>query len=352
MTCPNATAPVNIINNQNNICDLKCEYSFDYTQTSLNVFNKGEYLSLKPDKSNTPPVIYNANKYDVQEMRLYKPSLHAYNGKKADAELIVIHNNVSGIASGNLLVCVPIEKNASTSNPDSLSLFDKIISEVKNTAPSKDTETVVNISSFSIDKFIPIKPYFSYSGTLPYSPCNGEHDYVVFSKDNNAVLAISVASYNTLNKIITSNGYASNKNKKGVFYNGNGPSPLSGSIKGDIYMECLPTGSDGEQLVPLEQTSTQMFNTESFLQFFKSGSLVFQILLGLCLFIILWKLFSLLISSFKSSRETSGGGANPLMGGANPLIGGANPLMGGGALNTIKSHLRNRLVTHRVTALK
>lgn len=347
MTCPNATAPVNIINNQNNICDLKCEYSFNYTQTSLNVFNKGTYLSFRPDKSNTPPVIYNSSKYDVEEMRLYKPSLHTYSGKKADAELIIIHNNVSGIASGSLLVCVPIDKNASTSNPDSLTLFDKIISEVKNTAPSKDTETVVNIPSFSIDKFIPIKPYFSYSGTLPYSACNGEHDYVVFSKDNNAVLAISNASFKTLDKIITSNGYATKKNKRGVFYNGNGPSPLSGSIKGDIYMECLPTGSDGEQLVPLEKTSNEMFNTESFLSFFKSGSLVFQILLGLCLFIILWKVFSWLIASFKSS-ETSGGASTSTSTSAS-----TSTLSGGGSCSsTFKSHLRNRLATHRVTALK
>jgi hypothetical protein len=214
-----------------------------------------------------------------------------------------MHNNVS--SQGNLLVCVPISVGASQG--ESLSMFDTLISEVAKTANSPGAKTTINIPTFTLDKFIPKKPYYSYTGTLPYSPCNGEYDYVVFSKDNDAVLSISSNAFNSLKKIITANSYESKNNKKGVFFNKNGPSPLAGGAKGDIYMECLPTGSDGESLVPIEKTSEQMFNTESIKQLFKNN-LFIQILTGILLILILTKLGGWLLSGLTSDKGQAGGG--------------------------------------------
>jgi len=301
MTCPNATAPVNIVNNPEFICDLKCDYSFKYPKSSLNIANRGDYLSLKTDVSNSPPVKYNASKYEVSEIRLYQPSLHNYSGKKADAEILIIHNNVS--TQGNLLVCVPIS--IGSNNPESLSMLDAIISEVAKTANSPGAKTTVNIPTFSLDKFIPKKPYYSYTGTLPYSPCNGEYDYVVFSKDNDASLSMSPDAYDSLKKIIITNAYDSKKNNKGVFFNKNGPSPFSGD-KGDIYMECLPTGSEGESLVPLAKSSEQMFNTVSIKQLLKNN-LFIQVLIGILLILILTKLGGWLLESLTNDKGQAGG---------------------------------------------
>ena len=304
-TCPNATAPVNIVNNPNAICDLKCDYGFKYPlQPSLKLVHAKDYLSLKTEPANTPPVVYNANKYDVSEMRLYQPSLHTYNGKKAEAELIIIHNGVA--TQGTLLVCVPITSGWSSGNPDSSTIFDKIISEVAKTANSISTETAVNIPTFSIDKFIPLKPYYSYTGTLPYSPCNSECDYVVFSKEHDATLAISAKAYATLRKLITNNGYSTMKNRNGVFYNKTGPSSLSGgSTKGDIFMECLPTGSEGESLVPLEKNTEQMFNTESIKDFFTANSWIVNILLGLIIILVLLKIGGFLVKKFRMDKVST-----------------------------------------------
>ena len=304
MTCPNGTAPVNIVNNPDFICDLKCEYNFKYPQSGLNISNRGDYLSLKIDKTNNPPVTYNANKYEVTDMRLYQPSLHSYNGKKTAAEIIVIHNNVS--SQGNLLVCVPILVGTSSSNVDSLSIFDTVLSEVAKTANSPGTKTTVNIPTFSIDKFIPQKPYYSYNGTLPYSPCNGEYDYVVFSKDNDAFLSMSPMAYESLQKIITANGSTTTTKKNGVFFNKNGPNQ-SGADKGDIYMECLPTGSDGpETLVPAAKSSEQMFNAESIKSLFKNN-LFLQILTGILIMLVLTKIGQWLLQNLTSERGQSGG---------------------------------------------
>jgi carbonic anhydrase len=304
MSCSNGTAPVNIVNNPEFICDLKCEYGFKYPQSGLNITNRGEYLSLKTDSSNSPPVTYNANKYDVSDIRLYHPSLHSYNGKKVEAELIIVHNNVS--SQGNLLVCVPIIVGTSSSNMDSLSLFDTIISEVAKTANSAGTKTSVNIPTFSIGKFIPQKPYYSYNGTLPYSPCNGEYDYVVFSKDNDASLSISPMAYKSLKKIITANGSSINNNKNGVFFNKNGPTSLNGAGNGDIYMECLPTGSEGETLVPIAKNSEQMFNTDTIKNIFKNN-IVLQVITGILIMFGVTKLGQWILNKITSEKVQSGG---------------------------------------------
>ena len=294
MTCPNGTAPVNIVNNPELICDLKCEYGFTYPLSGLNITNKETYLSLKTDKTNTPPVTYNTNKYEVSGMRLYQPSLHSYSGKKAEAELIIIHTNIS--SQGNLLVCVPILAGSGSNNGDSVSIFDTIISEVAKTANSSGTKTTVNIPNFSIDKLIPRKPYYSYNGTLPYSPCNGDYDYVVFSKDNEAFLSMSTNAYEALQKIITVNNSTTATNKNGVFFNKNGPN-LASAEKSDIYMECLPTGSDGpETFIPLVKSSEQTFNTETITSLLKNN-FILQILLGICIILVLIKLVQWLMQS-------------------------------------------------------
>ena len=317
MTCPNATAPVNIVNNPEFICDLKCEYSFKYPLTSLNVANRGDYLSLKTDPANSPPVTFNANKYGVTEMRIYQPSLHTYSGKPAAAELIILHSGV--VSQGNLLVCVPIVLgSSSTSNPDSASLLDLIISEVAKTATSAGSKTSVNIPSFTIDKFVPVKPYFSYSGTLPYSPCNGEYDYVVYSQDNGAFLSITALAFTSLQQIISANSYTRQSNSAGVFYNKNGPTNSAGSGKGDIYMECLPTGSEGEALVPLTRNSAELFNGASVKQFIVTNSWIFKILVGVLIVFVLLKVGGYLV---KMTEQNAGGAT--LHGGATCLKGGA-----------------------------
>jgi carbonic anhydrase len=312
MTCPNATAPVNIVNNTNSICDLKCEYSFKYPQTSLNIANRGEYISLKTDVSNSPPVTFNTSKYDVAEMRIYAPSLHTYNGKNTAAELIIIHNNVS--SNGNLLVCVPMMTVSNSSNTDSSAIFDSIISEVAKTANSSGAKTTVNIPGFSIDKLIPLKPYYSYTGTLPYSPCNGEYDYVVFSKDNFAFLSLSIMAHKSLTKVITANGYSAQTNTNGVFFNKNGPTLPT--VKGDIYIECLPTGSAGEQLVPLAKSGddlySQTFNMDYFTTLLKNN-LIVQILIGIFLVLIIMKLYGVLINAVSKGDDAMRGGAHSVL---------------------------------------
>ena len=158
MSC---TAPLNIVRNRQTekLCKLKCSYQFKYAPTNLQLFNVGVYLHLQPDEVAVPPVIYNDQNYNVSYAVIVQPSLHKFNGEHAEAELIVGHVNASG--TNLLLVCVPI-KSSSTTTDSSAAFFDLIIAEIKKTAPSRGAKTTFTNSTFSLNKFIPMAPYFSY----------------------------------------------------------------------------------------------------------------------------------------------------------------------------------------------
>lgn len=260
MSCRNATAPLDITGNSVEACSLKCDYTFTYPTTSLSITNRGGYFSMRVDPNNASPVTYNASNYQVQEIRLYHSSLHSYAGSKADAELVIVHNSVTG--NGTLLVCVPIMK--TTVLNESAKLFDTLMSELAKTASSVGQQTVVNIHAFSLDKLVPMKPFYSYTGTLPYSPCNGMNSYIVFEK--NDALGITSAALSAFRRIVSVQQYTISQGKKNkIYYNKHGPKSQKNSSTDEYYMSCAPTGGDGEVLIENAKS------TESLFDFFTGG---------------------------------------------------------------------------------
>ena len=73
-------------------CDLKCAYNFNYTSTNATAYNHRESIYITGfDKTDTPPVLYNKEKYIVYSIQLYYPSSFLYNDKLADAEIVIYH---------------------------------------------------------------------------------------------------------------------------------------------------------------------------------------------------------------------------------------------------------------------
>ena len=253
MSCPNATSPIDIKNTTYSICELKCDYEFNYpTSSTLWLKNNSDYISFKTEITSDMPVLYNEGKYQVHEIRIFVKSLHTYNGQYADAEMFIHHINESG--GNDLLVCIPIVKQ-DFSNGESSEIFRNIFNELAKRANSKNSETVININTFSLNKLIPMKPFYSYKGTLPYKPCNGNFDIIVFSKSNGGFITMTDNIYSKLSAIITPNIYTVKKiDNTYVYYNELGPSALSKSTSDDIFIDCQPTGADGESLVPVNKT--------------------------------------------------------------------------------------------------
>ena len=244
MSCPNATAPIDIVKNFADVCDKKCDMAFDYPRTSVTASNKDDYIRFSFDKAPSPPVFFNKEKYDVQEMRLYRPSLHTFSGSRAAAELVIVHNNL--VSAESLLVCVPIDTAVSSGNE-----IDALIKQVSLKANSTGTTTNISTSAFTLNNIVPSKPYYFYNGTLPYSPCNGSYNIIVFSKDYS--IKANSSSIDTLKKIISVSAYDTKTAKNGYFYNKDGPSTMSSGD--DIYIECKPTGSEGSELIKEPKSS-------------------------------------------------------------------------------------------------
>ena len=240
MSCDSATSPINVSMNSSEKCSMKCAYSFNYPITNLTVVNEGEYYRFGPDPQAVPPVVYNNDKYVVQEMRLYAPSLHRYGGQQNTAELVIVHDNLSG--GRGLLVCIPLIQNGPIT--DASAIVDELIRTATQRAPAQGASGgTIPLPTFTFGKLVPYgKPFFSYQATLPYKPCTGSVNIVVLSRDS----AIGITA--AIGTTITANQYVTHNPPTGVFYNAKGASNSAGS-GGDIYIECQPTGEDGEILV-------------------------------------------------------------------------------------------------------
>jgi len=240
MSCPNATAPIDIsLSSITGKCDYKCSYSFFYNTSSCVATNRGDYIKLSYDKSSSPPVLYNATGYDVEELRLYIPSLHSYSGTRTDGELVIVHTSNTGAKP--LLVCIPIKSNNSSSV--SAIFFKTLIDTVANSAPSDGESTTVNIQRYNLSGLVPKKPFFSYSATEPYQPCSSSVEYVVFDPLQ-ASLDMMPDTLTKLQSIINNNPYDI-KTGPNLFYNEKGPGS-GGAAGGEIYIDCQPVGSSEE----------------------------------------------------------------------------------------------------------
>ena len=282
MSCANATAPIDLTGNTDNICNLKCAYSFKYAPTSLRITNQGNYLSFLTDDANTPPVTYNDQNYNVKEVRLYSKSLHTWSGMQADAELVIYHTNLN--STNKLLVCIPIVK-SSTSTAASAELFDFIVAETQRTATSQGQQTAYNNPTLTLGKFIPMKPYYSYAGTLPWTPCNGRYSYIVFKKED--AITMTSNAYTALKTLIPDphNIQTKNENNTGsIFYNANGPTPPN---VGEIYIDCQPTGDDGEVLVPAKVDSGGILDNDLLKRIFNST--LVKLFVGVLVMLLIWK---------------------------------------------------------------
>lgn len=277
-----------------NICKLKCSFKYDYAPTSLIVYNMGVTIWLKTNEVSIPPVIYNDEFYNVN-MVMLSGSWHSFGTKekneKADAELVIMHTSRN--SNKRLNVCVPIIK-SNTTTDDSATFLDYILAEVKRTAPSSGQSTIYNNTTFTLNKFIPSKPFYSY-----YSN-DWEVDMIVFDiKDS---ITMSVNSYNACKSLLQ--GFKSRishpmtNNEGGVFYNPDGPKPPN---TGEIYIDCQPTGDDGEILVPAKLSSGGVLDNELLKRMWNFT--ILKIFIGGLVMVLLWHLATKILKGFASKTK-------------------------------------------------
>ena len=287
MSCQSATSPIDILQSNTEKCDLKCSVEFNYKTTSIRAENKGDYIRLSFDPDMSQPVIYNTQKYNVQEARVYQPSLHTYGGMHTVSEILLVHQNQS--SNETLIVCIPI-----TETENSPGVLDNILNQISQKANTKGGVTNISNNTFSLKQLIPQQPFYSYKGTLPYSPCNGTSDYIVFGKQKS--ISILNSTFLNLKRIINDSNYTIRKPVSGVFYNSSGPGKSGGN---EIYIECNPTGEEGEILIKNPKNSYDSTSSDAWEKLKNSGVLI--ILPALIILLILVKIFNYLISKLSEN---------------------------------------------------
>jgi hypothetical protein len=208
-------------------CESKCSYAFNYpTTNSTTVSNYGAYLQFTYELSNNSPVLYNNNSYNVSTINIYSPSLHKYNNATTDGEVVIRHTPVSG---GNpLYVIIPLSTGGITTTGSQV--ISTVINAAGKSAPSAGKNTNKGVSEFTLNNFIPMKQFYSYT--------TSGMDCIVFDISN----AIGITTYDlsTFKKIITiapSNPFMVSTS---LFVNTKGPSNSLNSGS-DIYIDCQPT---------------------------------------------------------------------------------------------------------------
>jgi hypothetical protein len=191
MSSCNATAPIDIPTkgNANPIAGtFNCVYDANMLAgQSVTLSQDLSYLAIKcgGSASNSKVSFYTAGTYTPTEIRIYKPSLHTYNGAAADAELLIVHSinatNNQGRDSDGLIVSVPITLGSGSS--DSSSGLGAIVQA----ANTLNASTIAMTSSAAINQdvnandFIPTNSYYVYNGNLPYDSCSGNYYYAAFT---------------------------------------------------------------------------------------------------------------------------------------------------------------------------
>jgi len=295
MSCDQSTAPINIPSSSSVYpCDLKCAYTFDYGNSNCNISNEQSYIKLMYDKSsNAKAITYNKINLHVQEIRIYSPSLHKYNGKQVDAELLIIHGG-NGI---NLIVSVPIV--AGTKISKGGSLLNDIIYQGAKSITNLGESASLGIDNYNMNHIVPKKPYFSYSGTMLVPPCIGVYNYIVFDKEH--AINISKISLKQIKKIIEPLPIKIRNTEP--FYNKLGPN-VSINSSDEIYIECNPTGDSGEVLLYSNNSKDNGDFEAQFDEFMKSP--IFKILTAIAMILFAVGLFNMIVQRFTSKHVGAG----------------------------------------------
>lgn len=305
MSCTKNTYPINLVETKN-ICDITCNLSFNYVKSSINVTNiKGVYLSIIYDQNNKSNVNFSSDIYSPSEIRIFTPSLHKYNGKHADAELIVNHN---GNNNKHLMMCIPIVNKNYLSN--SAITLSRIVQDMVNSRLNKYSDNLlINNYTINLNDIIPEKPYYFYEGCSNNDNFFTNSNIKIVSFDNtfnnntSGAIHVDDTFIKNLKKLLVNPNNVSTVSYKSdkLFYNMNIPNN-SQNKKDDIYIDCQPTNEEGEIYIPLNQQNKppDFFNELSKLNINDKTMTIIKSLFGLLImFVILWVAKTLMNSIIK-----------------------------------------------------
>ena len=221
-------------------CNLKCSYSFQYSNSTCVANNVGSGIGLSYDESNVPPVTYNGNKYKVSGVSISTNVFFLFNGKQPKGAIYISHTPIVGGPGLNVLI--PIV--SGNSSMPSSNILTNIINETANLAPKSGNKSVISVENYNLNNIIPKKPFYSFTS-------DGERNDVIAYGLEYAITidADTIAKLNSIIKGETFIFKATGMGMGKIFFNPKGPNS-SGSSSGtdDIYIDCQPVNVSEETI--------------------------------------------------------------------------------------------------------
>jgi len=310
-TC-NVNSPIDISGSRSlGKCVDKCDLTFKYNISSVNVTNRGDYLSIKYDdvSNSDAQVTFNTKKYKVTDLRIYSPSLHTYNGSQMPAEILIIHTPVDG--GNQLFVSVPIMNNNSVNSGSSM--MTAILTHALANAPADGNEARIdNIKNFSLNSIVPKKPYYYYSGVnFLRQPCSTAVDIVCYLPYT-ANIGINTDLVDKLSFVIKPSNITPKPYTEGdtprLYFNEEGAKTSDANGGDDIVISCQPyddTADPNETTDYVVDTDASALNPS---EIFNSGW--FQVIAGSLIFFLIICVLNLIFGMFQKSSESSGSSNN------------------------------------------
>lgn len=218
-------------NNVSSNCNLKCSYSFKYSNSSCVAANTGQNISLTYDATNIPPVTYNGNKYKVSNVTITTSSNVLYNGKSSSGSIMIQHLPLN--EGNSLIVIIPLT--TGSSNTNATNILTTIITETANLAPQAGTKSTISIDNYNLNSIVPKKPFYSFTS---------RDDIIIYGIES--AIPLDADTLTKLNTITKSNSLQ--YPNVPLFYNPNGPNSTSSSGNDDIYIDCQPVNVSEEEI--------------------------------------------------------------------------------------------------------
>jgi len=254
MSCDNASGPLNLIKDTGALdkCRVICEYKANYPSCTGTARNKGDHLQIIMETC-VADVTYNRDKFSLQEVRVYSPSLHAFGGTKADAEIIIVHtrDKILSDKPEKLFICVPVKRGIGglhgqmNSTQGDWFSFMPLIGMFYDNQPVVPTQ--ISLPGWSLNLVIPKGDYYNYQGTSPFGPCSDRVEYIVYSLDQAVTIGgreLDMLKASMPKKTdIEARQYTNQRLHKLYWHTGN--SQADGL--GDVYLDCaMVYGDDPE----------------------------------------------------------------------------------------------------------
>lgn len=133
--------------------------SLDYQNSSCNVKNMCSYLLLSYDNTDNRQVIFDNKNYVLKNIKIFKPSLHKYDGIETEGEILLNHKG----GKGSLKICIPLVKTNNKSNENNTlkEIFRHSISKAQCDGESITIHNVI----LNANSFIPKTKGFYYYQT-------------------------------------------------------------------------------------------------------------------------------------------------------------------------------------------